>query len=59
MVLNLHYHLKEAQRVLRQTRKPKSSEFQETARIKGVGIVVIGIIGFAVFMIAQVLRYLL
>lgn len=35
------------------TRKPKNSEFTETAKITGLGIIVIGAIGFIVFLIAQ------
>lgn len=45
--------LSETKRILRLTRKPKSSEFSETAKITGLGIIVIGAIGFIVFLIAQ------
>ena len=48
----------ETRRILRQTRKPKPSEFQETAKITGVGMVVVGLIGFAIFLISQLIRYL-
>jgi len=43
----------ETKRILRCTRKPKKTEFSETAKITGLGIIVIGAIGFLVFLIAQ------
>ena len=45
--------ISETKRILRLTRKPKRSEFSETAKITGLGIIVIGAVGFIVFMIAQ------
>jgi protein transport protein SEC61 subunit gamma-like protein len=46
----------ETRRILRLTRKPKGSEYSETAKITGAGIIVIGLIGFIIFLIAQILR---
>ena len=46
----------ETRRILRLTRKPKGSEYSETAKITGVGIIVIGLIGFIIFLIARILR---
>lgn len=46
---------KETRRILRLTRKPRGSEFNETAKITGLGMIVIGIIGFIIFIIAQLL----
>ena len=43
----------ETKRILRCTRKPKKTEFSETAKITGLGIIVIGVVGFLVFLIAQ------
>jgi protein transport protein SEC61 subunit gamma-like protein len=43
----------ETKRILRCTRKPKKDEYGETAKITGLGIIVIGAIGFIVFLIAQ------
>ncbi|MFH1721169.1 MAG: protein translocase SEC61 complex subunit gamma [Candidatus Altiarchaeota archaeon] len=46
----------ETRRILRLTRKPKKSEYTETARITGLGIIAIGFLGFVVFFISLVLR---
>ncbi|HDI72867.1 MAG: protein translocase SEC61 complex subunit gamma [Candidatus Altiarchaeales archaeon] len=45
---------KETRRILRLTRKPRGSEFNETAKITGLGMIVIGIIGFIIFVIAKI-----
>lgn len=47
--------IKETRRILRLTRKPRASEFNETAKITGLGIILIGLLGFAIFVIAQIL----
>lgn len=47
---------KETSRVLRLTRKPKRSEFDEVARITGLGTILFGLIGFIIFFIAQLIR---
>ncbi|MEA1925162.1 MAG: protein translocase SEC61 complex subunit gamma [Candidatus Altiarchaeota archaeon] len=46
----------ETRRILRLTRKPKRSEYEETARITGVGMVVVGLIGFIIFIISELIR---
>jgi protein transport protein SEC61 subunit gamma-like protein len=46
---------KETRRILRLTRKPRGSEFNKTAKVTGMGVIVIGIIGFVIFAIAQLL----
>lgn len=52
----LVYMYSETRRILRLTRKPKRSEYGETAKVTGIGIILIGFVGFLVFFIAQVLR---
>ncbi|MDH7518054.1 MAG: protein translocase SEC61 complex subunit gamma [Candidatus Thermoplasmatota archaeon] len=39
-------------RVLKMTRKPTSEEYSKTSMITGVGILVIGGIGFVIFLLA-------
>ena len=39
-------------RVLKMARKPTSEEYWKTAKITGAGILIIGGIGFAIFLIA-------
>jgi len=46
---------KETRRILRLTRKPRGSEFSETAKITGMGMILIGFIGFVIFIVAQLL----
>jgi len=46
----------ETRRILRLTRKPKRSEFEETARITGLGMIVVGLIGFIIFIISELIR---
>ncbi|MBD3262120.1 MAG: protein translocase SEC61 complex subunit gamma [Candidatus Altiarchaeales archaeon] len=55
MNLNPMFLLKEAQRILRLTRKPKQSEYLESVRVCAIGIILIGSIGFAIFIISRVL----
>ncbi len=48
--------LKEYLRVLRITQKPDTEEFMVGSKITGIGILVIGAIGFIVYLIATLLR---
>jgi len=43
--------INETRRILRLTRKPKSSEFNETSRVCGLGIIIIGALGFIIFLV--------
>jgi protein transport protein SEC61 subunit gamma-like protein len=40
-------------RVLKMTRKPTNDEFAKTAKITGAGILLIGGLGFLIFLIAE------
>ncbi|MBW2998044.1 protein translocase SEC61 complex subunit gamma [Candidatus Woesearchaeota archaeon] len=46
----------ECKRVLKITKKPNSTEFKTIVKISGLGILVIGLIGFAVQIIATMLK---
>ena len=46
----------ETRRILRLTRKPKRSEYNETAKITGIGIVLIGLVGFIIFLLSTIFR---
>ncbi|PKP60133.1 MAG: protein translocase SEC61 complex subunit gamma [Candidatus Altiarchaeales archaeon HGW-Altiarchaeales-1] len=52
----IKFWLKETGRILRLTRKPKRSEFDEVARITGLGTVLLGLVGFIIFFISQLIR---
>jgi protein transport protein SEC61 subunit gamma and related proteins len=46
---------KETVRVMRVTKKPNKEEFLTTTKVTGLGCAIIGIVGFAVFLIKQLL----
>jgi len=46
---------KECKRVLKVTKKPSSTEFKTIVKVSGLGILIIGFIGFAVHMVKQLL----
>jgi len=50
---------RETRRILRLTRKPRRSEFNNTAKITGLGMIVIGFIGFIIFIIAHIIPQIL
>ncbi len=52
----LKFWSKETARILRLTRKPKRSEFDEVARITGLGTILLGLVGFIIFFISQFIR---
>jgi protein transport protein SEC61 subunit gamma and related proteins len=50
--------LKQCNRVLHISKKPGWVEYQNVAKITGLGIVVIGVIGFIINISAELLSYL-
>ncbi|OQX21740.1 MAG: protein translocase SEC61 complex subunit gamma [Candidatus Altiarchaeales archaeon A3] len=52
----IRYWIKETDRILRLTRKPKRSEFDEVTRITGLGILLFGFAGFLIFFITQLMK---
>jgi protein transport protein SEC61 subunit gamma-like protein len=53
LVLRIKNYLKESWRVLRVTKKPSMMEFKTIVKVSGLGIVVIGLIGFLISMVKQ------
>ena len=49
---------REYKRVLAITRKPKMNEFQAIVKVTGLGMIVIGLIGFTIFVIVQLMSKL-
>ncbi len=45
----------EIRRILRLSRKPKRTEFNETAKITGLGMLLIGLLGFIVLLISRLI----
>jgi len=50
--------LKNLERVLRLSRKPRKDEFIAIAKVTGIGLVVIGALGFIIRIIIQVIELL-
>ncbi len=51
--LRLKEFIKECKRVLRVTKKPTKDEFKNIVKISGIGILIIGLIGFIIQVIKQ------
>ena len=47
--------IKETLRVLRITKKPNRTEYQNLLKVTGIGIAILGLIGFAIFLMRQTL----
>jgi len=46
---------KESKRVLRVARKPDGEEYTNFAKVTGIGIILIGLIGFIIVLIGQLI----
>ena len=55
LIMKLKNYLVECQRVLRVTKKPDANEFKSIVKVSGLGILVIGIIGFIIQMLKMTL----
>lgn len=49
--------IKQCKRVLRVSKKPDRFEFTNVAKITGIGVIIIGVIGFAVSIATQLLGW--
>lgn len=49
--------LKQCERVLRVSKKPDADEYKTVAKVTGLGIIIIGVIGFIVSLLSQVIFY--
>jgi len=54
---SIHSFLKQCERVLRVSKKPDNEEYKTVAKVTGIGIIIIGVIGFIIKLISQVLFY--
>lgn len=52
--MGLKDFIKESRRVLRVTKKPTSEEYKTIVKVSGLGILVIGLLGFFITLIKQV-----
>lgn len=53
---NIRDTLKEYKRVLKITRKPDREEFEMSAKVTGAGILIVGAIGFVIYVGAKLLE---
>lgn len=49
--------IKESKRVFKITRKPQSLEFKSIVKVTGIGILIIGLIGFIIHIIWQIIKW--
>jgi protein transport protein SEC61 subunit gamma-like protein len=54
---SIYGFLKQCERVLRVSKKPDNEEYKTVAKVTGVGILIIGLIGFVIAIVSQVLFY--
>ena len=47
--------IKQSKRVLRVSKKPSREEYLNVSKVTGIGIILIGVIGFRISIIAQLL----
>lgn len=50
--------IRQCRRVIYVSRRPDRDEYINVAKITGIGIIIIGVIGFIISLIAQLLSYL-
>lgn len=54
---SIYGFLKQCERVLKVSRKPDNEEYKTVSKVTGIGIIIIGVIGFIIAILAQVLFY--
>jgi protein transport protein SEC61 subunit gamma-like protein len=54
---SINSFLKQCERVLRVSKKPDADEYKTVAKVTGLGIIIIGVVGFIVSILSQVLFY--
>jgi protein transport protein SEC61 subunit gamma-like protein len=52
MKFNIKEKLENYARVLKLTKRPTKEEFVDTAKICGIGLVIVGLIGFILFLVS-------
>ncbi|RMF54495.1 protein translocase SEC61 complex subunit gamma [Candidatus Woesearchaeota archaeon] len=55
VVSRLKNFLRECRRVLRATKKPDRMEFTTIVKVSGLGMIIIGLIGFVIIMLKQLI----
>ena len=47
--------IKDSKRVLKVSRKPDAKEYRDLAKITGIGVVIIGVIGFVIVLLGSLI----
>ena len=47
--------VKDSKRVLKVSRKPDAQEYRELAKVTSLGVVIVGVIGFVVFLLGALI----
>ena len=47
--------IKDAKRVLKVSRKPDLPEYRDLAKVSGIGVIIIGVIGFAIVLLGSLI----
>ena len=55
---NISQFLRQCRRVLYVSRRPDGDEYINVAKVTGIGIIIIGVIGFIISLVAQLLSYI-
>ena len=48
--------IKQCQRVLKVSKKPDREEYVNVAKVTAVGVIIIGVIGFVIILVAQLIQ---
>ena len=54
----INQFLRQCRRVLYVSRRPDGDEYINVAKVTGIGIIIIGVIGFIISLVAQLLGYI-
>ena len=57
MIQKLNSFIIECRRVLRVTKKPDSDEFKTIVKVSGLGILLIGAMGFLIFILKEMITW--
>ena len=49
--------IKQCERVIKISRKPDNSEYKTVAKVTGIGVIAIGVVGFIITIVSQLLFY--
>jgi protein transport protein SEC61 subunit gamma and related proteins len=57
-VFRIKNKLKEYRRVYKITKKPDKAEYSAVVKVTGLGILIVGAIGFSIFLLVELMRWI-